>query len=207
MRKLLWWLSGFLQVRVIDIDGSPYLERYLVGRWRGMVAYLHHFVRGDAEPWLHDHRWKWSIAIVLRGSYVEERWSYLCPAAGLVTSRRRVRMFNLIRPKDFHRIVSVEPNTWTLFIHAPRSNKGWGFLHQLDFANGSGFKLSYVQPFKGEREKDFPDDAPTGREYRAGDRRFFYYEDGSRLLIHQGNGAELMEGTAARHSYIVGGKQ
>ncbi len=168
MAKFLWWLTNRLRVRVIHVDGQPYLERYLLLKAFGLTAYLHHFVRGDSERWLHDHPWPWAFAVVLTGGYHEERWRYLCPVAGLVVHEVPVRWWNLIRARDFHRIVRVEVGTWTLFIH-PRRAKSWGFVRALPVMMPcAGAVMSYEQPFPVEQQGDFFESgkAMTGRELR-----------------------------------------
>lgn len=142
INRLLFWLSGFLPCRLIKPGGQPYLERYHVlalGQWR---VYLHRFHAPDGQGH-HDHPFGWSLAIPLCGGYLEERVRHLDPFAGPVIRHRR--MFpgrpNRIRAGDFHRIASVKPGTWTLFIHGPRAvvdgrDKHWGHLCPVDEASG-----------------------------------------------------------------------
>jgi len=167
MHALLWWFSGRLRVRVIHIDGQPYLERYALFRCRWFTAYLHRFVTQDEERWLHNHPWRWSCGIPLCGGYLEERLRWLDPVEGLVIDVRNVKRFriNHISARTFHRIVWIEANTWTLFLHTPKC-KGWGFLRHVE-QEGQVNALIYEQPFTGEQEADFPINAPTGREIRA----------------------------------------
>jgi|SRR5688572_21185565 len=120
-----------------------YLMRYSLreqapkaGAWR---AYLHQFFGADDEG-CHNHPWTWSLAIVLWGSYTEERLGLAggfesegTPRTRIVSCRsRRVRWFNLLRAGDYHRISELHPRrpggqVWTLFITGPFSGKSWGF--------------------------------------------------------------------------------
>lgn len=114
-----------LPCRLISRDGAPYLERYYVGQLFGVTVYLHRFVGCDGDPELHDHPWN-ALSIVLSGSYVELR-GRLDGDVGIAKQRKRVRFANWIGADSMHRITSTEPETWTLFVHRPRS-KGWGFF-------------------------------------------------------------------------------
>lgn len=163
--RLLYWATQWLRVRVIEVDGRPYLERYYVGKVFGVTAYLHRFVRGDSERWLHDHPWRLAVSVVLAGKYVEERLQWLCPTAGLVKKRVTVRRGNVIRGQDFHRIIEVQPGTWTLFMHGARV-KGWGFMQQDQFRAGGVWLLDYQQPFPVERSADWATTSPRARDYR-----------------------------------------
>ncbi len=112
------------------------------GAWR---AYLHQFFGADDEG-CHNHPWKWSLSIVLWGSYTEERlhpdWlldglegaDCSMPASKRRWGQRsrRVRWFNLLRAGDYHRISELHPRrpggqVWTLFITGPFSGRSWGF--------------------------------------------------------------------------------
>ncbi len=119
MNRVLLFMTQWLRVWVIDTNGSPYLERYRVGKLFGWTVYLHHYVTCDGEPWLHDHPWPRAVSIILAGGYTEERLAYFCPAVGLVTSLKPVKRFNYLTARDFHRIDSIKPYTWTLFMVAP----------------------------------------------------------------------------------------
>lgn len=116
--------------RVIAIDGDPYLVRYYVGRLLGVTVYLHRFIRNDSERAVHDHPWR-ALALVLTGSYTEWRLRWLCPEGGIVCRRRRVSPGrpSILWLRSAHRIATVAPNTWTLFVHGPR-RKSWGFYAQ-----------------------------------------------------------------------------
>lgn len=140
--RALFSIAGHLPVRCIDIDGRPYLERYYVGSFGGITAYLHRFISSDDERNVHDHPWDWSAALILTGGYLEERVRALCTSYGWLSDFRRIFPFrvNVIRGGDFHRITAPRPETWTLFMHGQKT-KGWGFLSRV---LGSGPEQSCV---------------------------------------------------------------
>ena len=123
--------------------GEDYLSRWSIrkqaqkaGAWR---AYLHSFHSPDDEGH-HNHPWKWSLSIVLWGSYTEQRFELTpCPenlgpeckaCAKRHIDERRVRWFNLLRESTYHRISELHPRcgkVLTLFITGPFSGRSWGF--------------------------------------------------------------------------------
>lgn len=152
MKRFLYWLTSKLPARAISGDrGEPYLERYyLFGLFR-VRAYIHRFVASDPDRGLHDHPWGWSVSLLLVGEYREIRHGMM--------RRLLPGFFNLIRGKDFHRILlDPDEEVWTLFIHGPRV-KGWGFLRDGKY-----------RPFAVHKD-DYPSrswwrTAPRGRELR-----------------------------------------
>lgn len=105
-----------------SITGAPYMTRVLfpkIGSWRPM---LHNIHRADHERDLHNHPWLWAFSIVLSGEYDEER--LIDDASTLI--KRRVRRFNFLTSRDFHRITELHGDVWTLFVHGPRVQT-WGF--------------------------------------------------------------------------------
>lgn len=133
----------------IETDGSPYLTRIILP-WRifGVRPYLHHFHRPDVDRWVHNHPWSWALSIVLAGSYEEERldqvveyevaaparagtkWNEFGPHAHkreVLTDRRVVRWFNFLTRRDYHRVLELHGDVWTIFVTGPRQ-QSWGFL-------------------------------------------------------------------------------
>ncbi|WP_295802162.1 hypothetical protein [uncultured Microbulbifer sp.] len=162
MNKLLYWLTGRLPVRFINLDSGPYLERYYLGQLFGITFYLHRFVSSDSERHLHNHPWGWGGSLILCGSYEEERALDLCPAAGpagCLTERVRRRWYNQVNGNTIHRIHDAAPGTWTLFFHGPRqmvrrpsrhvpgkfalAPKGWGFFEQRELI--SEYRTEFVE--------------------------------------------------------------
>jgi len=120
-------------------DNAPYLDRYSLrqqtpkSRDAGFRAYLHHFLSGDGDGH-HNHPWRWSLSIVLRGSYTEEYFDVPGCAGhvaaimnGVRVRTRRVRWFNWIPDTRYHRIVELHGSAWTLFICGP-AIQSWGFF-------------------------------------------------------------------------------
>lgn len=125
--RLLARLVRFMPGRRIDGDeGEPYLERYYVLGLFGWHVYLHRFVDSDPDRGVHDHPWRHAVSLVLSGGYREVR---LTDRDAGETEIRCVRApaLNVIRGRDFHRILLDGGEAWTLFLHGPRV-KGWGFL-------------------------------------------------------------------------------
>ena len=163
--RALFFLTGYLPVRLIYVDGGPYLERYWLGRCFGLTFYIHRFIQADGDRHLRDHPWR-ALALVLSGGYTEERLRGLDETGPLVVIRRRSPM----RPtplglKSFHRIARMTPGTWTLFIHA-RRQKGWGFLETRLGGFAPVEALTYYRPFvttDSQHQKGWQYRSPKGR--------------------------------------------
>jgi hypothetical protein len=112
-------------------DGSPYLTRYVL--WgddalethagAAHSAFVHHIHGPDSDRHMHDHPWSWAVSVILSGGYKERRPYGDAP---------RLRTYSpgdlsVLRPGDYHSIVAVEPDTWTLFL-CGREISDWGFL-------------------------------------------------------------------------------
>lgn len=116
---------------LIDPDCQAY-ERYYMGRIGKRELWLHHFMRPDADRFVHDHPWN-AVSVILVGGYVEEVLtvengrhiktiqSLTAPAINFITGARK------------HRIARVTPDTWTLMLVGPRHGNGWG--HYRDGVN------------------------------------------------------------------------
>lgn len=163
--RVLFFLTGYLPVRLIYVDGRPYLERYWLGRCFGLTFYIHRFIHADGDRHLHDHPWR-ALALVLSGGYTEERLRGLDEDGPLVVIRRRSPW----RPtplglKSFHRIARMTPGTWTLFIHASRQ-KGWGFLEAMNRPRPDAKPLTIYSPFvttDSQHKKGWQLRSPKGR--------------------------------------------
>ncbi len=128
------WLAGKAKKHFsIKPGGELYIERYYMGKPFGLGVFLHEYLDPDGDRQLHNHPWRWSIGIPLVGGYKEERLIHICPILGVQFVLRNIWWLrpNYIRGFDFHRIASVKPGTWTLFIHGKRLG-GWAFLHEDD---------------------------------------------------------------------------
>lgn len=109
--------------------GSPLFIRYYLkrqppgdGPTRTIGLYLHEFLRSDPDKH-HSHPWRWGVALVLWGGYVEERVSGF---DGAVERRQRgPGSLILLTARTRHRVV-LEPGrrSWSLFLAGPRVT-GW----------------------------------------------------------------------------------
>lgn len=166
IRRLLYWLSGFLPGRLINgNDGSrqdvrPYLERYFIATLFGCFAYLHRFVHSDWDDCPHDHPFKWALSLVLSGGYIELRVIGM-NAYGPVCRSRMIKpcRFNWFGPHIFHRVIVPEGKEgWTLFLHGPRT-KTWGFLEMY-----AGGMMKFREDKPGTGEYPWWEHAPKGRD-------------------------------------------
>jgi hypothetical protein len=149
MKRLIEWIVARLPHRLIlGDDGTPYLSRYYIrgghempdgscpydehGDPRpdaiarsGLGVYLHRFHREDRDRELHNHPWRWSFSIILRGAYHEERQE---GAAGAIELRTlRAGALNWLWNDSFHRVDLLTRDVWTLFVTGPKV-QSWGFL-------------------------------------------------------------------------------
>lgn len=99
-----------------------YLERWTVIKIGRLHIRLHDIKRNDATPFLHNHPFHY-LSFVLSGGYVEN-------LNGVLKTRKK---FSLAFRSDkaYHRIVSVEPNTKTLFFTWKTKTK-WGLTASTD---------------------------------------------------------------------------
>jgi hypothetical protein len=128
----------------IVLEGLTYLTRTLLlltGRAR---VFLHRIWRPDAGRHPHNHPWPWACALILRGGYTEEitelrasRVYGVYSCTWTETHKAPCLSWRAFRPGHYHRITSVLPNTWTLFLAGPKTRK-WGFLEDLAFVQYSG---------------------------------------------------------------------
>jgi len=160
INKLLYRITANL-----PCDISPHLERYYLGCLFGVTFYLYRFIKMFNESRIHNDPWTHGGAVVLSGSYDEERAIDLCPTAGdcgCRTQIRHIRWFNRIDGNAFHRIFYAVPGTWTLFAHGKRPvNKGWGFLEH-EYLVGY-HDVTVFKPFQSARTKWWLT-APLGRD-------------------------------------------
>jgi hypothetical protein len=118
-------------------DGALYMGRYCLFESRWLSARVHYLATADLDRHLHDHPWNF-VSLVLRGGYMEARPVSLepCFERGLEraldyveSSRVTTRVCGSVafrRATDRHRISSVLPHTWSLFVYGP-ALQWWGF--------------------------------------------------------------------------------
>lgn len=120
--RLLMRLLRFFVIE--NATGDPYMVRYKLFRLPFLKVYLHHILRSDEDPELHDHPWNF-VSIILWGGYWE-----VCSTPGhpgVPDWPRRIRAGSVVRHRaeDAHRLVLEKP-AWTLIFATGRKRK-WGF--------------------------------------------------------------------------------
>lgn len=113
---------------IVGFDKSRYITRTLLPRIGKRRVILHRIHRADADAEHHDHPWSEATFYVLTGGYTEER---IDPMPGMpinvwLTRKLRPGDTNRLTRRTFHRITSVEPNTWTIGIVGERV-QGYSF--------------------------------------------------------------------------------
>lgn len=118
-----------------QLTGAPYLVRWHLCKTRWFRLFLHRILREDHDREPHNHPWPWALSLVLRGGYAEERTTPLGDPqvhpciSRLALATHAVGGLNWIGKRVYHRITSVLPNTYTLFLTGPRTRE-WGFLRR-----------------------------------------------------------------------------
>ena len=120
-------------------NGKLYMERYWLfnpyapessgdGNWFPISIRLHHIVRPDQDRHLHDHPWN-ARTVILAGGYTEVRPINPTSEYPYDTEyhHRSAGYTGRLRFGEYHRIIDVEPGTWTLFITG-RKRGTWGFM-------------------------------------------------------------------------------
>lgn len=101
-------------------DGDPYISRTLLPRLGAIRPVLHRIHRADADPYPHNHPWRWAKFLIVSGGYIEEREGHEYPRI------LKPGDVNHLTADTFHRVSYVWPNTWTLGLLGPRE-QSWGF--------------------------------------------------------------------------------
>jgi len=152
-------LTSTMPMKQIDVLGQPYLQRYFAGRLFDGLAdvWIHRFLSCDGDLHVHNHPWQ-GVSFVLNGGYRElyqddhfeivERERSACGMSveqleKVVNSQRNdfdVDSGQFIHPMHWHRIASVQPDTWTLIIVGPDRLPKWWFRNdsgELEEMTGS----------------------------------------------------------------------
>lgn len=108
---------------ILGFDGDPYITRTLLPRIGGLRPMLHRIHREDRDEHLHNHPWATAEFRILSGGYTEDR----LVDGKIVRSALMPGDVNRLTASTFHRVVDVEPNTWTLGLVGERVQE-WGFL-------------------------------------------------------------------------------
>lgn len=103
-------------------DGSVYFTRWRLIQTPFFSIFLHKFLTGDSDPYVHDHPWSFT-SFVLRGGYIEARRNN----NNHFLDARQVKHINVMRRDDAHYIMDLlRVPTWTLVITG-RRRRTWGF--------------------------------------------------------------------------------
>lgn len=118
-------LTRTVPMKTIFVGGEPYLERYFVGvDAHGNQDWLHRFLRADSERHMHSHPWD-ADSTILCGMYIEQIQR---PNGDKYEAYRDAGETNIITVGRLHRIIEVEPNTWThMKVYAGREPH-WYFI-------------------------------------------------------------------------------
>jgi len=120
----LFQLTATMPMRFIRATPDrPYMERYFLAAQDGQYAYLHRFVNGDGDRYVHSHPWDLASSLILCGAYAEVRRGM---ERDTVTHHWRTGDINVITSDTLHQIQYTEPETWTLFVHSEWV-RDWGF--------------------------------------------------------------------------------
>jgi hypothetical protein len=114
-----------------------YLTRYHLFRSKIARTFLHRIWRADKDRDVHNHPWPFAFAFILRGGYwelIRKPLRYQDIDGEIFGYEDVVRYhgpmsfsFEAFKSGNYHRIIAVQPNTWTLFFAGKRS-RDWGFL-------------------------------------------------------------------------------
>jgi hypothetical protein len=108
---------------IVGFDRSSYITRTLLPRHCGWRPLIHEIHREDLDDHPHNHPWTEAHFTPLCGSYVEER----VVDGRLVRRCVRPGDVNRIQAIDFHRVIAVDRDTWTVGLVGERV-QDWGFL-------------------------------------------------------------------------------
>lgn len=118
--EILMTITATMPMKTIPVNGHDYLQRYYVGTAPdGTDHWLHRFLRADSERHLHSHPFT-ARSTILTGCYLEQT-----PKGEIM---RRAGDENHITPETLHRIIDVQPNTWTLMKVRPERLPDWYFI-------------------------------------------------------------------------------
>lgn len=137
-------LTADMPMKTIEINGEAYLQRYFAHQLAdGTQVWYHRFLRNDSERHLHNHPWA-SRSKILVGWYIEEHK----PDKEIYRRKFLAGDVNYIRTRTVHRIVEVQPDTWTMMLVRPERTPTWHFIAE----DGSRTQME-TSPF--EWSKDF----------------------------------------------------
>lgn len=110
-----------------------YLHRWTLLKFKSLHFRIHHILSEDKTPFLHNHPFFY-ISIILSGGYCE----LIQKEQHLVLKKHRRFSFLFRKASDYHRIVSVQPNTKTLFL-TWKSKSDWNLKSHPDIQQPIGY--------------------------------------------------------------------
>lgn len=115
-------------------DGAVYMDRWQLVKFPFFCLFVNRINTPDYDDLPHNHPWRRSYSLKLRGSYVEELpWdgfsTEFCRRLAALGLCRYNRPGRWSRIPEVHRIVSLRHDkpVWTLFIGLGRK-RPWGFV-------------------------------------------------------------------------------
>ena len=104
------------------------LRRLALVRTPWFRVFIHHIPHGDHDRVMHNHPWRWAWSLIIAGGYTEVRRDPSYVHQKWVSYNR----WSVVRwtLHTYHRILAVDPGTYTLFIAGPRTGLGWKFEGQ-----------------------------------------------------------------------------
>ncbi len=138
---------------------NPYPKPRQKKRWQFPISVrLHYIKRPDLDRHYHDHPWNWS-SLILTGGYTDVR-----PQSTIfneVSDAVYVRDlnegdYNGMSCHGLHRIITVTPGTWTMFITG-RKRKSWGFavdgvmVHHYDYPDQQSLRGPFEDYYYAKR--------------------------------------------------------
>jgi hypothetical protein len=111
--------------------GEVYMDRWQFCRTRRLSVYINRINLPDADPLPHNHPWARSYSLKLKGSYIEEVYTYGPGPDDVNIAVGAPKRFNRI--PQVHRIAKLTDGPcWTLFVGFD-ATKPWGFVEPGGF--------------------------------------------------------------------------
>jgi hypothetical protein len=147
---MIWdWIQKHILGRSdIYSGGVLYMRRWRVGPKWFLGLRLHHIVRSDADPELHDHPFSFAT-LILRGGYTEQL------ADG--TRTRHGPGSVLFRSAEVLHRLDLDKPAWTVVLRGP-IRRSWGFMTRIGWMPWQRFV---------DAKRVFVPTAPIDTQWRA----------------------------------------
>lgn len=136
-------------------ESGSHAIRYVVCETSFGTVYLDHLLRPDPVDLYHRHQWERAYSVVLRGGYTERVClpivDYGMGIGSVWEHSYSAGEINTLHTNEYHRVISVLPNTWTLLVVGKVSRS-------REFLPGSDFRawINLLRP-TGELDKGASD--------------------------------------------------